>query len=96
MCIFLYFLIGMFYVQLLTPISITVLYSQYVNLTFRVAANSNGTVNSFERLPVFQYDSDGSSVGTKLAERLEGSAQVYVLDLDQAGISTSGSYLICM
>jgi len=90
------FLIGIFYVQPLTPTSITVRYSQPVNLTFRVAVNSNGTFNSIERLTVFQYDPDGNSFGTKLAERLEGSTQVYVLDLDQAGISTSGSYLICM
>ena len=99
MCIYIYifvFLIGIFYFQPLTPISITVQYSQPVNLTFQVAENSNGTVNRFERLTVFQYDSDGNSVGKKLAERLEGSTQVYVLDLDQAGISTSGSYVICM
>ena len=90
------FLIGIFYVEPLTPISIAVKYFQPVNLTFQVAENSNGTFNSIERLPVFQYDPDGNNVGTKLAERLEGSPQVFVLDLGQAGPSTSGSYLICM
>ena len=96
-CVYIFiFLIDIFYVQPLTPISITVKYLQPVNLIFRVAENSNGTFNGTERLLVFQYDSDGNSVGTKLAERLEGSTQVFVLDLDQAGPSTSGRYLICM
>ena len=71
-------------------------YFQPINLTFRVAQNSNGTFNEIERLTVFQYDSNGESVGRKLAERLEGSTQIFVLDLGQAEPSTSGSYLICM
>ena len=96
MCVNFFKYIGSFYVQPLSPIPITVRYLQPINLTFRVAWDSNGTFNGIERLTVFQYDSNGNAVGKKLAETLEGSTQIFVLNLGQAEPSTSGSYLIGM
>ena len=93
------FPVGLFYVQTLTPIRITTNYSRPINLTFLAAGNSDGIVNGIEPPVVFQYNNpSGSPVGPRRpSQRLSvKSTQIFVLDLDRAGISTIGYYLICM
>ena len=98
-CIFklLCFPIGLFYVQPLTPIPITIRYSQPINLTFLVAASSDGIYNDIDPPPVFQYDPPGNPVGIHtLVRSFENSTQIFILDLDLARLNTSGHYIICM
>ena len=75
-------------------------YFQPVNLTFRVAYNSDGIEDEYASVqPVFQRNLNGDPVEQQnRARRLEGFPlqQIFVLDLNYAGVDTSGTYTICM
>ena len=62
-----------------------------------MAGNSDGIINGIDPPPVFQYNPPGNPVGPpRPPQRLSGeSTQIFILDLDRAGLSTTGYYLIC-
>ena len=91
------FPVGEYYVQPLTPIPIVIRYFQPINLTFLVAASSDGISNDVNPDAVFQYNPPGTPVGPPhLLRTSEDSSQIFILDLDRAGLNTTGHYLISM
>ena len=85
-----------FYFQSLSPNPTTLTYFQPVNLKFVLALRSDGIFNGIETVGAFQYDAFGQSVGVYELRRVEGSSQIFVLELGHAGLNTAGIYTISM
>ena len=74
-------------------------YFQPVNLTFLLARRSDGIINAYSEVAVFQYDASGNPVmqmQQHKAVALGSSSQVFTLDLGHAGQHTPENYIICM
>lgn len=59
---------------------------------------SNGVSNDVidESLAVFHYQRNGSAGGQLIANRLEHSSQVFILELTNVEMSSEGNYTVCM
>ena len=73
--------------------------NQPVNLTLLLAIRSNGVSNDVfddQSLAVFHYHLNGTAGGRLIANRLEPSSQVFILELANVEMSSEGNYTVCM